>query len=301
MYSIDEIKTYVQEEDVKFIRLAFCDINGKQKTLSITLNELDRAFTHGISFDASKIEGFDCGDTDLYLYLHPCPSTLSVLPWRPQSGRVVRMYCDIRYMNGEIFEKDNRYILKSTTEEAKNKGYTLNFATEYKFYLFKRDENGEPTKIPFDYAGYMDIAPDDKGENIRREICLTLSEMGIYPEISYHEAGPGQNQINFKYSDPLNAADNAVTFKTVVNTIATRNGLYADFSSRPLKDKTENDMTINISSDILSSTELKNRLSKHDCLYSSIHEHENKVKLSTIDSTVNPYTAFALLIKSIIE
>lgn len=246
MYSYDEVMTFVEEEDVKFIRLAFCDIHGRQKNISIMPSELKRAFTYGVSFDASAVAGFgDVVKSDLFL--HPDPSTLSVLPWRPSNGRVVRMFCDIKYPDGRRFEKDGRYILMQAVQKAKQAGISCFFGAEFEFYLFNLDDNGEPTDIPFDRAGYMDIAPDDKGENVRREICFNLLEMGISPESSHHEEGPGQNEIDFRYSTPLNAADNAVTFKSVVQTIARRNGLFADFSPKPLMHESGNGLHINVS------------------------------------------------------
>ncbi len=245
-YSKEEIRQYVAEEDVKFIRMAFCDIYGTQKNISIMPGELDRAFTYGIAIDASAVAGFgDVVHSDLLL--HPDPATLCVLPWRPEHGRVVRMFCQVTYPDGRPFEADTRTLLQTAAEEAAKEGLHFRFGSEMEFYLFKRDENGEPTTIPYDTAGYMDIAPEDKGENVRREICLTLERMGILPESSHHEVGPGQNEIDFRYSDPLTAADNAVTFRSVVNTVAARNGLYADFSPKPLEDCAGNGMHINFS------------------------------------------------------
>ena len=245
-YSYQEVIQYIQEEDVKFIRLAFCDVFGKQKNISIMPDELPRAFEFGIAIDASAITGFgDENHSDLFL--HPDPDTLMPLPWRPEHGSVVRMYCTITYPNGEIFACDTRSILKKAIRDAEEKGYRFFFGAEQEFYLFYLDELGEPTNIPYDYASYMDIAPEDKGENIRREICLTLEQMGIYPESSHHEEGPGQNEIDFRYSDPLTAADNAMTFQTVVKTIARRNGLFADFTPKPLKDHPGNGFHINVS------------------------------------------------------
>ena len=229
MYTYDEVMTFVEEEDVKFIRLAFCDVNGKQKNISIMPHELKKAFNDGISFDASAIDGFG-DEVKSDLFLHPDSSTLSILPWRPSQGRVVRMFCDIKHPDGTPFEKDGRLILKKAVNEAANMGITCNFGAEVEFYLFKTDENGNKMSEPFDDAGYLDIAPDDKGENVRREICLTLLDMGIIPESSHHEEGPGQNEIDFKHSDALCSADNVVTLKSVVKTIAMRNGLCADFS-----------------------------------------------------------------------
>ena len=245
-YSQQEIIQYVQEEDVKFIRLAFCDVFGKQKNISIMPNELPKAFTYGIAIDASAIDGFG-DETHSDLFLHPEPDTLMPLPWRPEEGSVVRMFCNITYPNGTPFEYDSRMILKQAIEEAAKEGLQFFFGTEQEFYLFQLDDHGEPTKIPYDHAGYMDIAPEDKGENIRREICLTLEQMGIRPESSHHEQGPGQNEIDFRYSDPLTAADNAMTFQTVVKAIALRNGLYADFSPKPLHHQPGNGFHINIS------------------------------------------------------
>lgn len=245
-YSQQEIIQYVQEEDVKFIRLAFCDIFGKQKNISIMPDELPKAFTYGIAIDASAIDGFG-DETHSDLFLHPEPDTLMPLPWRPEEGSVVRMFCNITYPNGTPFEYDSRMILKQAIEEASKEGLQFFFGTEQEFYLFQLDDHGEPTKIPYDHAGYMDIAPEDKGENIRREICLTLEQMGIRPESSHHEQGPGQNEIDFRYSDPLTAADNAMTFQTVVKAIALRNGLYADFSPKPLHHQPGNGFHINIS------------------------------------------------------
>ena len=237
---------FVHEEDVKFIRLAFFDVFGVQKNISIMPGELLRAFTDGISFDASAVAGFgDEVKSDLFLY--PDPETLSILPWRPANGRVARMYCDIRYPDGTLFEKDSRLILKNAVKYAKDRGITVNFGSEVEFYLFRTDEKGDPTKQPFDYAGYMDIAPEDRGENVRREICFTLIEMGIQPEASHHEEGPGQNEIDFHYSDALTAADNTSTFKWVVKTAAMGNGLYADFSPKPIREQAGSGMHVNMS------------------------------------------------------
>ena len=245
-YSKEEVKQYVVEEDVKFIRLAFCDVFGRQKNISIMPDELDRAFTYGIAFDASAIAGFgDEAHSDLFL--HPDPETLTWLPWRPEHGKVVRMFCSITYSDGKPFECDTRCLLKKAVSDAAEAGYTFYFGAEQEFYLFELDEKNQPTKTPYDRAGYMDIAPEDKGENVRREICLTLEQMGIHPESSHHEEGPGQNEIDFRYTEALTAADNVMTFQTVVKTVARRNGLFADFSPKPLPDEPGNGFHINMS------------------------------------------------------
>ena len=245
-YSKEEVMQYVQEEDVKFIRLAFCDVFGKQKNISIMPEELPRAFEYGIAFDASAIAGFG-DESRCDLLLHPDPETLMLLPWRPEHGKVVRMFTSISYPDGTPFECDTRSLLKKAMEDAKKAGYSFAFGAEQEFYLFELDEKSKPTTIPYDEAGYMDLAPDDRGENIRREICLTLEQMGIRPESSHHEEGPGQNEIDFRYSDALTAADNAMTFQTIVKTTARRNGLWADFSAKPLDDEPGNGFHINMS------------------------------------------------------
>lgn len=209
-------------------------------------HELERAFKYGIAIDGSAIAGFG-DEVHSDLFLHPDPATITVLPWRPEHGRVVRMFCSITHLDGTTFAHDTRAILKQAIEDAAKLGYTFSFGSELEFYLFKLDEDGEPTNIPYDRASYMDVAPEDKCENVRREICLALERMGIMPESSHHEEGPGQNEVDFRYSDALSAADNAVTFRTVVKTIAARNGLYADFSPKPLQENPGSGFHINIS------------------------------------------------------
>ncbi len=245
-YSKEEVIQFVAEEDVKFIRMAFCDIYGKQKNISIMPGELERAFEYGIAIDASAIDGFG-GEVHSDLFLHPDTSTLCVLPWRPEHGKVVRMFCTVTYPDGTPFEADTRALLRKASEDAEKEGISFAFGSEMEFYLFKCDENGEPTNIPYDNAGYMDVAPEDKGENVRREICLTLERMGINPESSHHEEGPGQNEIDFCYSHAITAADDALTFRSVVLAVAARNGLCADFSPKPIENKAGNGMHINFS------------------------------------------------------
>jgi len=245
-YSQQEVLQYVREEEIAFVQLAFCDIFGRQKNISIVPAELPRAFAYGIAFDASAITGFgDVAHSDLLL--RPDPETLMLLPWRPEHGRVVRMFCSVVRPDGRSFPCDTRALLRGAAERGEREGFRFLFGAEQEFYLFKRDENGEPTKIPYDRAGYMDVAPDDRGEGIRREICLTLAQMGILPESAHHEEGPGQNEIDFRYSDPLTAADNVMTFQSIVKFIAERSGLYADFSPKPLADQPGSGFHINMS------------------------------------------------------
>lgn len=243
-YTPDEVMQYVREEDVKFVRMAFCDVYGRHKNVAIQASELPRAFERGIAVDASAIDGFG---TDGDLLLHPDSSTLVQLPWRPQHGRVAHMFCGITHPDGAPFAADTRRILKEAVETAERLGYSFDFGSEMEFYLLKLDEYGEPTKIPYDRAGYLDVAPEDKGENIRREICLTLEQMDIPPERSLHKIGPGQNEIDFHYADSLTAADHAVLFYTMVRTVAAQNGLWADFSPKPFPDEEGSGMHINLS------------------------------------------------------
>lgn len=333
-YTPQEVMQYIQEEDVKFIRLAFCDCLGRPKNISIMPQELERAFKYGIALDASAIAGFG-DEVHSDLFLHPDPATIMVLPWRPEHGRVVRMFCTITQPDGTLFELDTRSILKQAIADANEAGFTFSFGSELEFYLFRLDEAGEATKIPYDHAAYMDVAPEDRCENVRREICLTLEQMGIQPESSHHEEGPGQNEIDFRYSDALTAADNAVTFCTVVKTIAARNGLAADFSPKPLPDCPGSGFHINMSvqgrgenlmqhmmAGILNRIpEITLFLNPSDQSYRRLGSHKapkyiswssdnrsmliripaafgeyRRVELRSPDCTANPYLAFALLI-----
>ena len=245
-YSKDEAIQFIEQNDVKFIRLVFCDIYGRQKNVSIMPGELKKAFEGGISFDASAIEGFK-EESKSDLFLIPDAKTMSLLPWRPTSGRDVRFFCDVYDEKRNPYIADTRNILKKAISFAAQQGYSFLFGPECEFYLFKTDEDGNSTNVPIDNGTYMDKAPDDRGENVRREICLTLEQMGIKPEKSHHEEGPGQNEIDFAYSDALSAADNMTAIKAVVSAISARNGLYADFSPKPFKDKAGSGLHINMS------------------------------------------------------
>ena len=192
-FSPKEILKFVEENDVKFIRLTFCDISGSLKNVAIMPNELERAFQYGIPFDASCIND-RCSD----LLLVPDISTLSILPWRPKSGRVVRFFCSMKNMDGSDYAGDMRTELINCINSLRLDGYSCEMGTKCEFYLFELDENGEPTKIPHDKGSYLDVAPLDKCENARREICLSLEEMGLNPKSSCHKHGPAQNEIEFR-------------------------------------------------------------------------------------------------------
>jgi glutamine synthetase len=244
--SFEDVQNFVDEENIRFLKLAFVDAFGVQKNIAVMPEELPRAFRDGISFDASAVAGFD-DSVRSDLFLRPDPDTLMIVPWRPIEGKVARMFCDVTYPDGTLVEKDSRYILKKAVLAAAKQGFFVNFGAEVEFYLFKRAEDGSPTRVPQDCASYMDAAPDDQGENIRRDICYSLIDMGIRPEASHHEEGPGQNEVDFRYSDPLTAADNTSTFKWIVKSIAMGAGVCADFSPKPLLGEPGNGMHINMS------------------------------------------------------
>ena len=244
-YTAQDVLEYIEEEDAKFIRLAFRDAYGVQKNISVMPGEVKKAFEDGIPINAAEIAGFgNCPYASLFL--KPDPDTLSVLPWRSETGKVLRMFCDLYTPEGEGYICDTRLVLKMAMQKAKERGIEFRFGNETEFYLFVNDEDGNPTKIPYDNAGYMDIAPLDKCENVRREITLTIERMGLTPERSHHERGPGQNEIDFHYAKPLKAADQMTTFKMVVSTVASRYALSADFSPKPVPDKPGNGYHINI-------------------------------------------------------
>ncbi|MDR3293799.1 MAG: glutamine synthetase family protein [Clostridiales bacterium] len=223
---------FIHSNDVKFIRLGFCDIFGVQKNISIMPSMFPRALEEGIPFDTAEINGFlDIEKADLFL--RPDISTFSLVPWRSYNDTVIRFISDIKKADGSDFEGSSRHILKKVKERARRMGFECNMGVNCEFYLFENDADGRPTSRPIDNAGYFDISPLDKGEDIRREICLTLDKMGIYPESSYHEHSPGQNEIDFKYSDVLTTADNFMTFRWVVASIAARHGASANFDPRP--------------------------------------------------------------------
>lgn len=340
MIDISTILEYVKDDDVKFIRLQFVDVFGNQKNISIMPSELERAFEFGVSIDAWAIKGFK-GEEKSDLLLFPNPETIAILPWRPREGRVIRMICDIKNPDGTPFEVDTREVLKNAISYAKENGVSFGFGSEMEFYLFKEDINGNPTKEPYDNAMYMDVAPEDRGENIRREICLALSEMGIQPSGSHHEEGPGQNEIHYHYADPLTSADNAITYKNVVRTIASINGIYASFEPSPLEGKPGNGHHINISVDsenkekdfyyaiagilkhikelslFLNPTENSyHRLGHHSAPKYIAYSYENRSDLIRIpaakgefkrfelrspDCIANPYIAFSLLIYAMMD
>lgn len=232
-YSKEEIMKLVEEEDVEFIRLQFTDIFGTMKNVAVTSSQLEKALNNECMFDGSSIEGFvRIEESDMYLY--PDLNTLEIFPWRPQQGKVARLICDVYRPNKTPFEGDPRYILKKVLQEAKEMGYTFQVGPECEFFLFHTDDNGLPTTITHEKAGYFDLAPLDLGENARRDIVLNLEDMGFIIEASHHEVAPAQHEIDFRYDEALSTADNIMTFKLAVKTIAKRHGLCATFMPKPV-------------------------------------------------------------------
>lgn len=232
-YTREDIIKLVTTEDVEFIRMQFTDIFGQLKNVAITRSQIEKAVNNQIMIDGSSIEGFTrIHESDQYLY--PDLDTFTILPWRPQHGKVARLICDVHNPDGTAFVGDPRHVLKSVLERAAKMGYSFNVGPECEFFLFETDERGKPTTHTGDEAGYFDLAPLDHGSNTRREICLALEAMGFEIEASHHEVAAGQHEIDFKYAEALRAADNIMTFKLAVKTIAQKNGLHATFMPKPL-------------------------------------------------------------------
>jgi len=245
-YTKDDIFRMVEEEDVEFIRLQFTDIFGTLKNIAITSSQLEKALDNKCMFDGSSVEGFvRIEESDMYLY--PDYDTFVIFPWRPQQGKVARLICDVYTPDGKPFEGDPRWILKKTIKEANEMGYRFDVGPECEFFLFHTDDNGLPTTLSHEKAGYFDLGPNDLGENIRRDMVLTLEEMGFEIEASHHEVAPAQHEIDFKYDEVLKTADNIQTFKMTVKTIAKRHGLYATFMPKPKFGISGSGMHINMS------------------------------------------------------
>ena len=245
-YTPEDIIRRVRDEDIQFIRMQFTDIFGQLKNVAITASQIERAVSNQIMMDGSSIEGFvRVEESDQYLW--PDLDTFAVLPWRPQYGKVARLICDVHNQDGTPFVGDPRGVLKQTLRRAEALGLTFNVGPELEFFLFHTDENGKPTTQTTDEAGYFDLGPLDHGEGTRREICLNLEAMGFEIEASHHEVAAGQHEIDFKYTDALQAADNIMTFKLAVKTLAQKNGLHATFMPKPVSGTAGSGMHMNMS------------------------------------------------------
>lgn len=245
-YKKEDIFRMVEEEDVEFIRLQFTDMFGMLKNVAITAGQLEKALNNRCIFDGSAIEGF-VREEETDMYLHPDLDTFTIFPWRPQQGKVARLVCDVYGPDGTPFEGDPRYILKKVLKEAEELGFYFNVGPECEFFLFHTDEEGRPTTKTHEMAGYFDVAPIDLAENVRRDIVLNLEEMGFEIESSHHEIAPAQHEVDFQYEKGLKAADNILTFKMAVKSIAKQHGLHATFMPKPKAGVNGSGMHINMS------------------------------------------------------
>ena len=245
-YTREEILQMAEEEDVEFIRLQFTDMFGTLKNIAITARELPRALDNRCIVDGSFIAGI-AGESEPDMYLRPDLDTFAILPWRPQQGKVARLLCDIYCPDGTPHERSPRYILKKTAREAKKEGYTCLVDPECEFFLFHTDDNGVPTTVTHEKAGYLDVSPVDLGENARRDIVLNLEDMGIEVESSHHETAPAQHEVDFKYGEVRTIADRIMSFKMTVRTIAKRHGLHATFMPKPRAEVNGSGMHIHFS------------------------------------------------------
>ncbi|WP_138007780.1 type I glutamate--ammonia ligase [Halalkalirubrum salinum] len=230
-----EVVDKIEEEGVDFLRLQFTDILGTVKNVSVPARQAEKAFTEGIYFDGSSIEGFvRIQESDMRL--KPDPDTFAILPWRQkEDSAAARLICDvIDTSTGEPFEGDPRYVLKQALKRAEEMGYTVNAAPEPEFFLFEEDEDGRATTKTNDAGGYFDLAPKDLAQDVRRDIIYGLESMGFEVEASHHEVAQGQHEINFTYDDALSTADNVGTFRTVVRAIAAQHDLHATFMPKPI-------------------------------------------------------------------
>ena len=295
-YTREDILRLVEEEDVAFIRLQFTDISGTIKNMAVTVSQLEKALDNRCMFDVSSIDGLSCDeDTDMYLY--PDLRTFEIFPWRPQQGKVARLICDVYRPNGKPYEGDPRYVLKRAIMAAAKEGYSMNVGPECEFFLFHTDDDGLPTTLTHEKAGYFDVGPLDLGENARRDMVLTLEDMGFEITSSHHEIAPGQHEIDFRYDEALVTADNLMTFKMVVKTIAKRHGLHATFMPKPRTETYGSGMHINISLsrkgvNAFQSDDDRNGLSKEGYYFiGGLMKHMKAITCIT-NPTVNSYKRF---------
>jgi glutamine synthetase len=265
-YTKEDIIQLVEEEDVEFIRLQFVDTFGILKNMAVTAKQLDLVLENRCTFDGAAIYGYDTVDVD-ELVLVPDLDSFAIFPWRPQRGRVARFICDVRYPDGTPFMADPRHILGKVVEAAEKEGYTFNVGPESEFFLFDTAEDGAPTTTTGEKGGFFDIGPVDAGENARRDIVMSLSEMGFEMESSYHSNEAAQHHIDFKFNDAIHTADNIMTYKLAVRTVAKRHGLHATFMPKPNYGKKGSAMFFNMflckdGKNIFSDTEEEYGLSK---------------------------------------
>ena len=295
-YTREDILEMVEEEDVGFIRLQFTDIYGTMKNMAVTVSQLEKVLNNECMFDGSSIEGLSRTEgSDMYLYRDL--NTFGIFPWRPQQGKVARFICDVYRPDGTPYESDPRCVLKKVIREAREMGYTMNAGPECEFFLFHTDDDGLPTTITHERGSYFDVGPLDYGENARRDMVLTLEEMGFEIETSHHEIAPAQHEIDFRYDEALATADNIMTFKLVVKTIAKRHGLHATFMPKPKTETYGSGMHLNLSlskdgTNIFQDSSDKNGLSREGYYFmGGLLKHMKAITCIT-NPTVNSYKRF---------
>ena len=245
-YTKQDVIDLVRENDVEFIRLQFSDLFGTMKNVAITARQLEKALDNKCTFDGSSVDGFvRIEESDMYLY--PDLDSFAIFPWNAGGNRVARLICDVYGQDGLPFEGDPRNVLKRVMVECQKMGYKFNVGPECEFFLVHTDENGLPTTLTHEQAGYLDLSPLDLGENARRDMVLTLEDMGFVIEASHHEKAPAQHEIDFQYDEALATADNIMTFKMSVKSIAKRHGLHATFMPKPKYNENGSGMHINMS------------------------------------------------------
>lgn len=244
--SLEDMQEFIEENDVKFLRMQFCDINGVSRNVAVSDKQVADAARDGVLIDGNAVAGFDGRDRS-DLVLRPFFETATILPWRPQRGKVASVICGVFYPDGRPCEADSRQVLGRQIARAEVLGYTMNVGAECEFYLFKQDDAGRPTTDPVDDADYCALAPGDRGENTRRDIILTLEDMGFVVESSHHETGRGHHEIDFRYTEALKAADQLMILRNVVRNIAQRNGQHATFMPKPLNGEPGSGMHVNLS------------------------------------------------------
>ncbi len=246
-FTRDDIKGFIKEYNIKFIKLQFVDINGQVKNISIPSEQIDKALDNEIMLDGSSIKGFRSIETS-DMFFHPDINSFQILPWREQNGiNSARLICDIYNADGTPFEGCPRCNLKRVMQAAEKMGFSMNVGPEAEFFLFAKDKNGDVTTETQDRAGYYDVGPEDLGEDVRSDIVLTLQEMGFDIEASHHEVADGQHEIDFRYTDILTAADNVTTFKVAVKAIAAKHNLHATFMPKPIYGINGSGMHCNVS------------------------------------------------------
>ena len=316
-YTKEDIFRIAQEENVEFIRLQFIDMFGVLKNVAVTVSLLEKALNNRISFDGSAIEGF-VGVEESDLYLYPDLDTFAIFPWRPQQGRVARFLCDIYYPDGRPFEGDSRRILKNVLQRGRDEGCAFLIGPECEFFLYHLDDSGRPTTLTHEEAGYFDVAPADLGENARRDMIMTMEEMGYQVDASHHEYAPGQHEIDLHYSEALYAADMITTFRLAARTVAKRHGLCATFMPKPKSGVHGSGMHINISVvkdgvNLFENAEDPNLASGYEApqyiAWSSRNRSmliripatrgfNTRIELRSPDSAANPYLALAMCLEA---